>query len=85
MEIFMFLTTLLQKFEFTTPDPSKLPTMEDTSFGLTCEIDDYDIIAKKIWRFFSRVIINFVHFVSSSNKAFEHDIKCQNCVCFKLY
>ena len=48
MEIFIFLVGLLQKFEFQTDDVSKLPTVEDSKFGLTLIPAPYTVRALRV-------------------------------------
>ena len=48
MELFLFLTGLLQKFEFRAVQPDELPTVDDTSFGLTLIPYAYGVKAVKV-------------------------------------
>ena len=48
MELFLFLTGLLQKFEFQAVEGSTLPSVDNTSLGITLIPDQYAVQAKKL-------------------------------------
>ena len=48
MELFLFLTGLLQKFEFRAVQPDQLPTVDNTTLGLTLIPDQHIIKAVKV-------------------------------------
>lgn len=48
MELFLFLTGLLQKFVFEAEDVSKLPSVEETTLGVTLIPGPYSIRAVRI-------------------------------------
>ena len=47
-ELFLFFTTMLQKFKFTCEDVEKLPTIHDGVLGLTLASAPYKVIATPI-------------------------------------
>ena len=48
MELFLFLTGLLQKFEFRAVQPDQLPTVDNTTLGITLIPDQYIVKAVKL-------------------------------------
>ena len=48
MDLFLFLTGLLQKFEFRAVQPDQLPTVDNTTLGITLIPDQYIVKAVKL-------------------------------------
>ena len=47
-ELFLVFTSMIQNYEFTAPDISKVPTFKDATLGTTLVLPVYDVIATPV-------------------------------------